>query len=68
MDESPFGADAIYRQVTVQNKAVFFYAMNSMEKIRGWEDEERWVGSQFAVCMWIYTKEALHSTGNKKNI
>ena len=27
-------------------------------KIRGWEDEERWVGSKFAACMWIYTEEA----------
>ena len=30
-----------------------------MDKIRGWEDEESWVGSKFAACMWINTKEAL---------
>ena len=33
--------------------------MTLMDKIRGWEDEESWVGSKFAACMWIYTKEAL---------
>ena len=27
-----------------------------MDKICGWEDEEKWVGSKFAACMWIYTK------------
>ena len=32
--------------------------MTLMDKIRGWKDEERWVGSTFAACMWIYTKEA----------
>ena len=30
-----------------------------MVKIRGWWDEEKWVGSKFGACMWIYTKEAL---------
>ena len=30
-----------------------------MDKIRGWEDEESWVGSKFAACMWIHTKEVL---------
>ena len=33
--------------------------MTLMDKIRGWEDEDSWVGSEFAACMWIYTKEAL---------
>ena len=35
------------------------YAMTLMDKIRGWEDEESWVGCKFAACMWMYTKEAL---------
>ena len=30
-----------------------------MDKIRGEEDEESWVGSKFAACMWIYRKKAL---------
>ena len=47
------------RQVNVRSKAVFSNAMALMDKIRGWEDEESWVGSKFAACMWIYTKEAL---------
>ena len=59
MDDRPFGADAFYRHVNVQSKAVFSYAMTLMDKIRGWEDEGSWVGSKFAACMWIYTKEAL---------
>ena len=33
--------------------------MTLMDKIRGWEDEESWVGSKFAACMWIFSKEAL---------
>ena len=53
----------MFRQVNVQPKAVFSYAMTLMDKIREWEDEERWVGSKFAACMWIYTKEA--STGGQ---
>ena len=33
--------------------------MTVMDKISGWEDEERSVGSKFAACMWIYTKRVL---------
>ena len=52
----------MYRHVNVQSKAAFSYATTVMDKINGWEeweDEERWVGSKFAACMWIYTEEAL---------
>ena len=60
VDDRPFGAESINRQVNVQPKAVFFsYAMTLMDKFRGWEDEESWVGSKFAACMWMYTGEAL---------
>ena len=59
VDDRPFGAEAINRQLNVQLKAVFSYAMTLMDKIRGWEDEESWVGSKFAACMWNYTNEAL---------
>ena len=59
MDDRPFGADAMFRQVDVQSKAVFSYAMTLMDKINGWEDEEKRVGSKFAACMWIYTNEGL---------
>ena len=59
MDDRPFGADAINRQVDVQPKAVFSCAITLMDKIRGWEDEGCWVGSKFAACMWTCTKEAL---------
>ena len=58
MDDTPFGAAALLGQVDVHSKAVFSYAMTLMDEIRGWEDEERWVGSKIATCMWIYTKEA----------
>ena len=33
--------------------------MTLMDKIRVWEDEESWIGSKFAACMWIFRKEAL---------
>ena len=59
VDDRPFGADSIYTQVNVQWEAVFSHAMTLMGKIRGWEDEDSWVGSEFAACLWIYTKEAL---------
>ena len=60
VDDRPFGADALFRQINVQSKAVFSYAMTMMEKIRGWEEEERTVGSKLATCIiWIYTKKAL---------
>ena len=48
-----------WRQVSVQSKAVFSYAMTVMDKILGWHDEEKWVGSKFSACMWIHTKLAL---------
>ena len=59
MDDRPFDADSINRQVIVQSKAIFSHAVTLMDKIREWEDEESWVGSKFAACMWIYTQEAL---------
>ena len=46
-------------QANVQSKAEISYAMTIMDAIHGWEDEEKRVGSQFAACMWIYTKEVL---------
>ena len=55
VDDRPFGAESIDRQVNVQSKIVFSYAMTLMDMMRGWEDEERWVGSTFAACMLIYT-------------
>ena len=51
--------DAFHRQVFVLSKAVFSYAMTLMDNFRWWEDEERWVGSKIAACMWTCTKEAL---------
>ena len=33
--------------------------MAIMDAIDGWEDEEKRVGSEFAACMWIYTKAVL---------
>ena len=33
--------------------------MTVMDKIYGWIDEEKWVGSKFTACMWIYTKGVL---------
>ena len=33
--------------------------MTVMDQIDGWEDEEKWVGANFAARMWIYTKAVL---------
>ena len=59
VDDRPFGSESMNRQVDVQSKAVFSCAMTLVDQIRGWEDEESWVGSKFAACMWTYSKEAL---------
>ena len=67
VDDRPIGADAMFRHVDVQSKAVCSYAMTMMDKINGREDEERWVGSKFASCMWIYTKEEL-TRGQRLNL
>ena len=58
VDDRPFGADAINRQVNVQSKAVFSCAMTLMNKIRGWEGEE----SRVELCSMhvdLHKKEAL---------
>ena len=61
VDDRPFCRDACFKHANVQSKAVFSYAMRVMDKICGWEDEEKWVGSKFALCMWMYTQEVLTS-------
>ena len=61
VDDRTFGADALFRHVNVQSKTAFSFAMPLMDKIRGWEDEEKRVGSKFATCMWNCTKKALTS-------
>ena len=59
VDDRPFHSDSLYKHANVQSKAVFSHAMTALDKILGWIDEERWVGSKFAACMWIYTKGVL---------
>ena len=49
-------SDAFYKHANVQSKAVFSHAMTVMDKTCGWTDEEKWVVSKFAACIWIYTK------------
>ena len=58
MDDRPSCANACFRHVNVQFKAVFSFAIMIIDEIYGWEDEEKTVGSKFAACMWIYTREA----------
>ena len=52
VDDRPFGTDSTNREVNVQSKAVFSYAMTLMDKIRGWEDEESWV-TVHVRCMYV---------------
>ena len=58
MDDRPFCRDACLKHANVQSEAVFSYAV-TVDKICGWEDEEKWVGSKFAACMWICMKGVL---------
>ena len=46
--------DAIPPNALAVPKSVFSYAMTVMDKGEGWNEEE-WVGSKFAACMWVYT-------------
>ena len=55
VDDRPFYRDSCCKEADVQPKGVFSYAMTMIDKISEWEDEEGWVGSMFAACMWIYT-------------
>ena len=52
MDDRLFYSDAINKHANVQSRAVFFNAMTVMDNVHGWEEEEKWVGSKFAACMW----------------
>ena len=40
---------------TIQTKAEFSYTSAVTDKIER-REEESWVGSKFAACMWIYRK------------
>ena len=62
VDERPFCRHSCCKHANVQPRAVFSYAMTVIDKVEGW-NEEKWVGSKFAACMWIYTKRVL--TGGK---
>ena len=41
VDDRPFQADAMFRQINVQSKASLSYAMTMMDTFNGCEDEER---------------------------
>ena len=53
--------DATDLQVNVQPKAVFSYAMTVMDKICGWGEEEKWVGSLFfcSLCVGLHQMRAV---------
>ena len=53
-DMSPY----VRRPFAAVPKATFSCAMAVMDKVEGWNDE-KWVGSYFVACMWIYTKAVL---------
>ena len=59
MDDGNFGADAFFRHENVQYKAVFSRETTIMDRIQGWDDEDKRVGSKFAACMCIYTKKSV---------
>ena len=46
MADKTFNRDFNCKHANVQPKAVFSNAMTMMDKISGWEDVERWVGSK----------------------
>ena len=66
-EDTPWGSfgrpswntDSCSEMPHTQTKSVFSYAMAVMDKIEGWEEEGKWVGSRFAAFMWIYTTAAI---------
>ena len=52
--ERPF----IHRRIHIR-KPCSPTPMTVPDKIDGWEDEEKWLGSRLAACMWIHTKVVL---------
>ena len=46
VDDRTFHSDSLYWHANVQSKAVFFCAITVMDKIHGWVEEEKWVGSK----------------------
>ena len=53
--DRPFGKNSTNRDADVQSKAVLSCAMTLMDRTRGWEDEESWVGS-LHVCGYTQKK------------
>ena len=53
-----FVEDEVDVHNAIQTKAQFSHAMTVMDRIGGWE-EETWVGSRFAACMWRCWKEVI---------
>ena len=45
--------DAILPKALTVPKSVFSNAMTVMDKVEGWDDEEKWVGSKYAACMCV---------------
>ena len=41
MDDRPFYRNACFKHANVQSRAVFSFAMATMDEIYGWEDEEK---------------------------
>ena len=58
--KTDFGGEASKFRPLSQ-KSVLPYAMAVMDNIEGWEEEEQWVSSRFAACMWIYTKAVIYN-------
>ena len=46
VNDRPFQRGVINTQTNTQSKTEFSNAMTVMDKIDGWEDEEKWVGSR----------------------
>ena len=57
VNDGPIPSDAINLNAIAQSKAVFSFAKTTvMDNICGWEEEQKWEGSFFAVCMWFNTE------------
>ena len=59
MEDRLVRGKAMHTHTNAQSKSVLSCAMTVMDKIEGWEEEDKWVGSRFAACLWIYTKAVL---------
>ena len=59
VDDRPVHRCAINTHANAPPNSVFSFALAILDKICGWEQERKWVGSLLVECVWIFIKAVL---------